>query len=120
MLFNRRALYAAWAVILDTPWATTLGLTQPRWQLFLRLFVFCSGPGCQVGRGIVDFAPTGLLDFVHKGRSIVALGIGQRVRLALVIPTLGIQTLRLFEMRDRFTQMSGLIDMLTERKLGRS
>src|SRR5580700_12241870 len=102
MLPHQRALYVAWALIRDTPWATTFCLTQPRWQLLLRPFVFSGGAGCQVGRGIVDFAPTGLLDFVHKRCSIVALGIGQRIGLTLVIPTLGIQALRLFKMWDRF------------------
>src|SRR5579864_919993 len=85
---------------------------------FLRHFVFSSRAGFQIGMGIVDFAPTGFLDFVHEGCSIVALGIGQRIGLTLVIPAFRIQALGLFEMGDRIVQMSGLIEMLAEPKLG--
>lgn len=49
-------------------------------------FVFRVDGWRQIGRRVIDLAAAGLFDLVHEGGSIIALGIGQRVGLALVIP----------------------------------
>src|ERR1700674_3377652 len=86
--------------------------------LVLRFFLFWIGVRWQIWRLVVHFAAARLLDLVHKGCSIVALGVGQGIGLALVIPVFGIQALGLFEVRDRLGQMSGLVKVLAKPKLG--
>lgn len=53
----------------------------------------------QTSRRIVRFALQ-LLHLFHKGRSVLALGVGERPSLAFVVPVLRVEPLRLFVMPD--------------------
>src|ERR1051326_3110767 len=74
----------------------------------------------QLRRRIIHLAPADLIHLFFEARAVVALGVRERPRLALVIPAPGIEPLRLFEVRDRFCRMSSLVELLAQAKLGGS
>ena len=68
----------------------------------------------QLVRLVIGFAVE-FLNFFFKVRAVIAIGVRQRPRLALVIPVVGIESLSLFEMRNRVSAFT-----LLEQKLAKS
>src|SRR5215472_12845915 len=65
----------------------------------------------QVARRVVSLAVELGYLFAECG-AVIPSGIGEQPGLPLVVPTLGIQALSLFEMKNRFSQITGPIKML--------
>src|SRR5712692_11824273 len=70
----------------------------------------------QLARFVVGLAVE-LLYFLAKIRAVIALGIRQGPGLPLVIPIVGIEPLRLLEMRNRVDAFSLFVEILSQRKL---
>src|SRR5438876_154230 len=73
------------------------------WLLFAR----------QIGRGVVDLAAADFVHLIFEGCSVIALCVGQSPGLAFVIPALGIQALRFFEVGDGFSCVATLIELFS-------
>src|SRR5262249_42753540 len=94
-----------------------VGFAEIQTPNHLLLFVLTFIPFGQVWWRVIDFTAAGLLNFLHKGCSVVALR-RQLVGLALVVPALGVKTLRFFEMRDGLSEMASFVELLAQAELG--
>src|SRR5205823_53135 len=70
----------------------------------------------QLARFVIGFAVE-LLNFFAKVRAVITVRVRKRPSLTLVIPIIGIQSLRFFEVRNCIDAFALFVEMLSQRKL---